>query len=71
MANYYSNPYFFNNTYTDYNELPDKIKSVTKTRIMQGAKDLFSERVWGLGVLGNPATGEVERLTTQLNSLWD
>ena len=71
MANYYSNPYFFNDTYTDYNELPDKIKSVTKTRIMQGAKDLFSERVWGLGVLGNPATGEVERLTTQLNSLWD
>lgn len=71
MANYYSNPYFFNDTYTDYHELPDKIKSVTKTQIVQGAKDLFADKVWGLGVLGNPATGEVERLTMQLNSLWD
>lgn len=71
MASYYSNPYFFDDTYTDYHQLPDKIKSVTKTRIMQGAKDLFAEKVWGLGVLGNPAAGEVDRLTLQLNELWD
>lgn len=71
MANYYSSPFFFDDTYIDYHALPDRIKAVTKTRIVNGAKDLFSEKVWGLGVLGNPATGEVEELTTQLNSLWE
>lgn len=71
MANYYSSPYFFNDTYIDYHVLPEKIKAVTKTRIVTGAQDLFSEKVWGLGVLGNPASGEVERLTLQLNSLWE
>lgn len=70
MANYYSNPYFFDDTFIDYYTLPDRIKSVTKTRIVQGAQDLFSEKVWGLGILGNPATGEVEQLTSQLNDLW-
>ena len=71
MANYYSSSYFFNDTYIDYHSLPDRIKAVTKTQIVSGAKELFSERVWGLGILGNPAAGEVEHLTTQLNKLWD
>lgn len=70
MANYYSSPYFFDDTYIDYHALPERIKSVTKTQIIKGAKDLFTDQVWGLGVLGNPATGEVDELTTQLNQLW-
>lgn len=71
MANYYSSPYFFNDKYIDYHSLPDRIKAVTKTRIIEGARDLFSDKVWGLGVLGNPAPGEVEQLTSQLDRLWD
>jgi len=71
MANYYSSQYFFDDTYVNYQELPERIKAVTKTRITDGARLLFSENVWGLGVLGNPAPGEVDILTTQLKSLWD
>ncbi len=71
MANYYSSQYFFDDTYINYQELPDRIKAVTKTRITEGARQLFAENVWGLGVLGNPAAGEVDTLTDQLKSLWN
>ena len=71
MANYYASRYFFDDTYIDYDILPEHIKSVTKTQITNGAKDLFSEKVWGLGVFGNPVKGEVESLVEQLNQLWE
>lgn len=71
MANYYASRYFFDDTYIDYHTLPDRIKSVTKTQITNGAKELFSENVWGLGVLGNPVKGEVNSLVEQLNQLWE
>jgi predicted Zn-dependent peptidase len=71
MANYYSSPFFFDDTFIDYHSLPERIKSVTKTQIVTGAKDLFADNVWGLGVLGNPIQGEVEQLTTQLKVLWE
>lgn len=71
MNNYYSSRYFFDDTYIDYHSIPDRIKAVTKTQITSGAKELFSEKVWGLGVLGNPAQGEVESLVEQLSSLWE
>ncbi len=70
LAGYYSAPYFFDDHYIDYNTLPDRIKTVTKTQIVHAAKDLFSEKVWGLGILGNPDNGEVEALTSQLNNIW-
>lgn len=70
LANYYAGPYFFDDHYIDYHSLPDRIKSVTKTQIVQGAKALFEDKVWGLGVLGNPEPGEVDQLTKQLDRLW-
>ena len=70
LAGYYSSPYFFDDSYIDYHTLPDRIKSVTKTQIVTAAKQLFEDDVWGLGVLGNPAPGEVATLTEQLRQLW-
>lgn len=71
LCGYYGNQYFFDDNYIAYDNLPDMIKSVTKTQITKGAKDLFGEKIWGLGVLGHPQKGEVESLTAQLNQLWE
>lgn len=71
MTNYYSSRYFFDDSYIDYHTIPDRIRSVNKTQITNGAKELFSDKVWGLGVLGNPVKGEVESLVEQLNELWE
>lgn len=70
LASYYAVSYFFDDHYIDYHSLPERIKSITKTQIVNGAKDLFSDKVWGLGILGNPKPGEVEQLTAQLDRLW-
>ncbi len=70
LANYYSSQYFFDDRFIDYSILPNWTKSVTKTQITEGAVRLFGDKVWGLGVLGNPKPGEVEELVTKLNTLW-
>lgn len=70
LGGYYSSQYFFDDTYIDYHVLPEHTKAVTKTQIIKGAKELFGENIWGLGVLGNPKSGEVEALRSQLKHLW-
>ncbi len=67
----YAGRYFFDDFIEDYYAIPARINAITKRQIVDGAKDLFEEGVWGLGVLGNPDPLELERLTTQLNHLWD
>lgn len=71
LNGYYAGQYFFDDDYVIFDALPDMVKSITKTQITQGTKDLFNERIWGLGVLGNPAKGEVETLVGKLQTLWE
>ena len=67
----YAGRYFFDDFIEDYYSIPARIKAITKGQIVEGAKALFEEGVWGLGVLGNPEKDELERLTSRLNKLWD
>ncbi len=71
MTSYYASRYFFDDTYVDYHSLPSRIKDVTKNQIIEGANNLFSENIWGLGILGNPSEGEPEELMSQLDRLWE
>jgi predicted Zn-dependent peptidase len=70
IAGYYAGSFFFDDRFIDYHSLPERIKSVTKTQIIRGARELFEEKVWGLGVLGNPQKGEVTELKHQLEEIW-
>ncbi len=67
----YAGRYFFDDYIEDYYSIPTRIKAITKRQIVDGAKDLFKEGIWGLGVLGNPNPEELNRLTTKLNRLWN
>ena len=67
----YAGRYFFDDYIEDYHSIPARIKAITKRQIIEGAKDLFEEGIWGLGVLGNPQKEELDKLTTKLNTLWD
>jgi predicted Zn-dependent peptidase len=71
LGGYYANRYFFDDQYIHYDELPGRIKAVTKTQIVKAAKELFSEDISGLGVLGKPHPEELEKLTSQLGILWE
>lgn len=61
----------FDDYIEDYYSIPTRIKAITKRQIVEGSRALFAENIWGLGVLGNPDNTELDRLTKQLNNLWD
>ena len=52
IASGYMWRYFFEDVIDDYLGTPKHIKAVTKKQIVDGARDLFAEKTWSLGVLG-------------------
>lgn len=71
IAASYSGRYFFDDFIEDYYSIPARIKAITKTQIVEGARALFSDNVWGLGVLGNLQDKEIDHLTAHLDRLWE
>ncbi len=67
----YAGRYFFDDVIEDYYQLPKRIKAVTKKSIVAIAQDMFTERVWGFGVLGNCGIDQVRELQAQLEPLWN
>ncbi len=63
----YSNRYYFDGVVNDYNAIPDRIKAVTKERIVKVANEMFADNVGGLSVLGGG--GRSRELTEKLNSM--
>lgn len=71
LLNAYANRYFYDSHINDYKAVPERIRAVTKTRIVDGACELFSQNIGGLGILGNPKKDEIDALSDQLRVLWD
>jgi predicted Zn-dependent peptidase len=67
----YANRYFFDGVIDDYYRIPARIKAVNKARIVDITDSMFSENIWGLGVLGNCGEEFVIRLQDQIRSLWN
>ncbi|MEO7364342.1 MAG: insulinase family protein, partial [Candidatus Saccharimonadales bacterium] len=66
----YSGRYFFDEVVEDYYRIPERIKAVTKTQIIDIAGEMFAENLWGVGVLGNCGEAFAEQLREQLAPLW-
>lgn len=66
----YAGRYFFDEVIDNYYQVPERIKAVSKQQIIDIAHDMFSENVWGFGVLGNCGETFVEELEKQLKPLW-
>jgi predicted Zn-dependent peptidase len=62
--------YFFEDIVDDYLATPKHIKAVTKRQIVDGTRELFEEKNWGLGVLGRNDRRPANRLADQLSVLW-
>ncbi len=69
-ANGYAQRYFFDDKIDDYYEIPDRIKAITKDRIIAVSQSLFAENVWGFGTLGNAGDAFSRKLYKQLLPLW-
>jgi predicted Zn-dependent peptidase len=69
-VNGYSGRYFFDEVIEDYYKIPQRIETVTKERINDITRQLFSESISGLGVLGSCGEEFVHDLHDQIKPLW-
>lgn len=69
-ANGYANRYFFDEAVEDYYQLPQRIKAITKNRIIKVANTMLEDKVWGLGCLSNAGEPFIEKLHKQASTLW-
>lgn len=69
VANAYGR-YFFDGYIEDMRSIPERIKSITKNDIGKAMRQMFSEDLGNVGVLGGADTGISQRLHDQLQPLW-
>jgi predicted Zn-dependent peptidase len=67
----YSSRYFFDEVVEDYYQVPRRIREITKTSIVEIARELFADKVWGLGILSNCDKQTVKELWESVAPLWD
>lgn len=66
----YAGRYFFDGEVEHYDQIPERIRAVTKQRIIEVARAMFAEDIWGFGTLGNCGGAFAEQLHDDISSLW-
>lgn len=66
----YTNRYFFEDIIDDYYALPERIKAVTKSKIINTTDLMFMDDMWDLGILGSTGRPFVDNAYKQLEILW-
>jgi predicted Zn-dependent peptidase len=69
-AGAYTSRYFFDGFIEDYHRIPERIEAVTKEAIITTTNAMFTDNIWGLGVLGNSGEAFAAKLEEQLALLW-
>ena len=67
----YRERYFLDGVVNDYYQVPKRIRAVNKTAIVDISRALFTDKVWGLGMLGNCDEELVKQQYDQISSLWN
>jgi predicted Zn-dependent peptidase len=70
-ANGYAYRYFFDDVIEDYYLVPNRIKAITKPRIIKVANTMFEDKTWGLGCLSNAGSDFADGLQDQVARLWN
>ena len=66
----YAGRYFFDGEIDNYYRIPERIRAVTKRRIIDVTRAMFADDVWGFGTLGNCGDAFAEQLRQDISSLW-
>ena len=69
-ASGYSSRYFFDGEVDDYYKVPERIRAVSRNRIIAITESLFSDNTWGMGILGNAGDDFVDELHGRVKVLW-
>ena len=66
----YTGRYFFDGVIENYYQIPERIKAVQKEQIVSIARAMFTDNIWGLGVLGDCGEEFADVLRKQVAPLW-
>jgi predicted Zn-dependent peptidase len=69
-ASGYAGRYFFDGIIEDYYRVPQRIKAISRPQIVDVARAMFAENIWGFGTLGNCGPDFARNLQNQLAPLW-
>jgi predicted Zn-dependent peptidase len=67
----YAGGYFYDERIDDYYGYPDRIKAVTKSEMVDSVKKMFSDRTWGLTIMGTEKSELATELNHQISVLWE
>lgn len=70
LAHFYMGRYFLEDYVDNFFATPDRIRAVSKSQMIDSARELFKEKCWGFGVLGGVEARPVEVLHKQIAPLW-
>ncbi len=69
--NGYASRYYYDSVIEDYQIFPDKVRAITKAKVVEAVNRMFTDKVGGLGLLGNTKTRELaEPLSEAIQPLW-
>jgi predicted Zn-dependent peptidase len=69
-ASGYVGRYFFDGEIENYYQIPERIRAVNPESMILIAQQMFAEKLWGVGVLGNCGEDFTHELEAQLAPLW-
>jgi predicted Zn-dependent peptidase len=69
----YTGRYYFDEVVNNYDAIPDRIRGVTRERIVEASQAMFSDKLGGLAVLGGGGRSKdlANRLYEQVQPLWN
>lgn len=67
----YSERYFFDGVIEDYYQIPKRIAAVTKSGILDVARTMFADNIWGVGVLSKVDEAKILDLQARIAPLWN
>lgn len=66
----YAGRYFFDGVIDDYYRIPERIRAITKDRIVEVSRGMFTDNIWGFGTLGDCGEAFAEELRQEITGLW-
>jgi len=71
MNSWLADRYFMDGRIENFNDQPNKIRSITRERIVAAAKEFIDSNQWGIGVYGNTNKALAEKLQEKLKILFE
>ncbi len=66
----YRNRYFFDEVIEPYDQIPTRIMKINKNDMVKTTNKMFTDKIWGIGVLGGCGYDFINELENRLALLW-